>query len=145
MKPVNGSAPEASTEPSYTTGQAAKAAGISRPMLRWLWGRGLAVPSVRNSRASGSSSLWSEADVAALVMAVRARALLLKLAKYERVPQIRLQQLAPAKDGAFAVGLRGVSEISGKTTVAQLLRSFGGGPVALIPTPELAKRLGTLT
>jgi len=130
---ANGTGGANGTPVTYTTGQAAKAAGISRSMLVWLWGCGLAVPSVRSSRAGGSSSLWSESDVAALGVAVRARADLVKLAKYERVPMIRIRQLAPGKDGALAVGLRGVSEVSGKTTVAQLLRAIGGGPVALLP------------
>lgn len=124
---------------SVTTGEAAKAAGISRSMLVWLWNRGLAVPSVRNSRKGGSSSLWSPADVAAIALAVRARAELTGLACFERVPPTRLRQLAP-NGGAIAVGLKGCSEVTPETTVAQLLHSLGGGPIAIVESAPRAPR-----
>lgn len=113
----------------YTTGQAAKAAGISRSMLRWLWNRGLAVPSVRNSRKGGSSSLWSEADVRAIAMAVRMRREIEDLSLADRLSPIRLSKL---RAKLLVVGTHGVSEVQGKTTVAQLLRSSGGSPVAVV-------------
>lgn len=115
---------------SVTTGQAARAAGISRSMLIWLWQRGLAVPSVRNSRKGGSTSLWSPADVEAITLAVRLRAELNDLRRFERVPPIRLRHLDHAK--MLAVSRRGCSEVTPQTTIAQLLKMLGGGPVAVL-------------
>lgn len=119
-----------SDEPeSYTTGQAAKAAGISRSMLLWLWTKGLAVPSIRNSRKAGSTSLWSAEDVQAIRVAVEMRAAIEKLSLADKLSPIRLRQLTSRM---LVVGTKGVSEVKGKTTVSQLLRSEGGGPVAIV-------------
>jgi hypothetical protein len=109
-------------------------------MLIWLWNRGLAVPSVRNSRKGGSSSLWSPADVAAITLAVRLREELSALACFERVPPMRLRQLATGNGGLVAVGAKGCSEVTGETTVAQLLHSLGGGPIALVESTPRAAR-----
>lgn len=120
---------------TFTTGQAAKAAGISRSMLLWLWDRGLAVPSIRNSRKGGSSSLWSAEDVAAIATTVRVRKEIEQLARAERLPPIRLRQLTDER-GLLAVSMKGVFEVSTKTTVAQLLKAAGGGAVALVGLRE---------
>jgi hypothetical protein len=124
---------------TYTTGRAAKAAGISRSMLLWLWSRGLAVPSVRNSRKGGSASLWSEEDVRALALAVKIRREIERLALAERLPPIRLRQLEPSSGKALAIGMRGVFEVTDRRTVAQVLRAAGGGPVALVGGTGLRK------
>lgn len=123
----------------YTTTEAARAAGISRSMLLWLWHRGLAVPSIRNSRKAGSSSLWSDDDVAAIATTVRARHEIEQLARADHLPPIRVRQLSASR-GTIAVGQRGVFEVTPKTTVAQLLRESGGGAVALVPHPARPRK-----
>ena len=116
---------------SYTTGQAAKEAGISRSMLSWLMRQGLAQPGIRQSEGPGSSARWSQDDVDAIATMGRVTKAINELRKAESLPPIRLRQLVGSRD-PLVIGPRGPSTVSGKTTIAQLLRAEGGA-VAIVP------------
>jgi hypothetical protein len=123
------------TEGSYTTGKAAKAAGISHSMLSWLVAKGLAAPSVRAPRKAGSAALWSEDDVAGLRLMVRARKAARSFTRVEALPPIRLRQLV-GNGKAVVLGERGLSTAALGMTLAQLLRATGGGPIVVVPGPH---------
>jgi len=120
---------------TYTTGAAAKAAGISHSMLSWLVAKGLAAPSVTKNGGPGTRPLWSEDDVRGLRLMVRARAAAKGFTRVEALPPIRLRQLVD-NERAVVLGARGVSTADQSMTIAQLLRSTGGGPVVIVPGPH---------
>lgn len=120
---------------SYTTGKAAREAGISHSMLSWLVAKGLAAPSDRPSHGKGSHALWSEDDVRGLRLMVRARAAARGFTRVEALPPIRLRQLV-GNGHVVVLGERGISTADTRTTLAQLLRSTGGGPLVVVPGPH---------
>lgn len=118
-----------------TSSELARRAGISVTVLNDLVRAGLAEPAERRSRKSGSRSLWSEADVAAIAVMVSARRALARLGRC-RVPPLRLRALAETP-GLLAVGGPAgvVVKVTPQTTVAQLLRVIGGAFAVLPKDP----------